>query len=158
MATMHFPRDQWGTLRTAGKRADIFTGRKVVEMGLLAPIVTCAGLQKALGVTPCGAIMHVSTTSGPRAAGREHLVNVAISAFGHGRLTQRHNQMDLTRRAPANIFRRWLRMVRHGHVSHVCLSHIIQFQVQYSSILVSSTVVRKPRTSASVCRSCSIAF
>jgi len=99
---MHLPLAPWATLCTAGRRADIFTGRKVVEMGPLAPIAIFAGLRRGPRTIRCSANTRVSTTSGPRAAGTEHHANVVIFALGRARPIQRRGQMDLTLHALAD--------------------------------------------------------
>jgi len=110
---VHLLRAHWGTLSTVGRRADIFTERKDVVMGQLAPIVTSAGLLKELRAIHCSANRRASTTSGLKDVGTERLAAVAISALGHGRQMESHNQMDPSQLAQAeggrcNVAIRWI--------------------------------------------------
>lgn len=100
--TGHLPQARWDTLFTVARRAATSTEQKAAGTVQLARIVTSAGLPKDPRTILCSASRRASTTSGPRAAGRDPLASVAISALGHGRQIQRCNQMDLSRREPAN--------------------------------------------------------
>jgi len=104
MPVMHLPSVPCGTLYIAAKRADIFIERKVVEMGLLAPTVTFAGLQRVPRAIRCSANTHASIISEQRVAVMGQHASAAIFASGRGKLIRSRSRMRLSQLGLANKY------------------------------------------------------